>query len=67
MAGLIPKVAIAYTGTWAIGRAVVVWATQGQRVSHATLRRLSSEAAGRGRAFARGLISSRSTRSAAAQ
>src|SRR5438876_6753546 len=49
MAGLIPKVAIAYTGTWAIGRAVVVWATQGRRVSPATLRRLSRDAAGRGR------------------
>ena len=39
MAGIIPKVAIAYTGTWAIGRAVVVWATQGRLVSHATLHR----------------------------
>jgi uncharacterized protein (DUF697 family) len=67
MAGLIPKVAIAYTGTWAIGRAVVVWATQGRRVSPATLRRLSREAAGRGRAFARGLLTSRSGRSASAQ
>jgi uncharacterized protein (DUF697 family) len=67
MAGLIPKVAIAYTGTWAIGRAVVVWATQGRRVSPATLRRLSRDAAGRGRAFARGLISDRSRRSASAQ
>ena len=67
MAGLIPKVAIAYTGTWAIGRAVAVWATQGRRVSHATLRRLSRDAAGRGRAFARGLISDRSGRSASAQ
>ena len=66
MAGLIPKVAIAYTGTWAIGRAVVVWATQGRRVSHATLRRLSREAAGRGRAFARGLLD-RGGRSASAQ
>ena len=67
MAGLIPKVAIAYTGTWAIGRAVVVWATQGQRVSHATLRRLSRDAAGRGRAFARGLLGDRRGRSASAQ
>jgi hypothetical protein len=63
----IPKVAIAYTGTWAIGRAVVVWATQGRRVSHATLRRLSHDAAGRGRAFARGLLGARSGRSASAQ
>jgi uncharacterized protein (DUF697 family) len=67
MAGLIPKVAIAYTGTWAIGRAVVVWAAQGRRVSPATLRRLSRDAAGRGRAFARGLLSERSSRSASAK
>jgi uncharacterized protein (DUF697 family) len=67
MAGLIPKVAIAYTGTWAIGRAVVVWATQGRRVSPATLRRLSRDAAGRGRAFARGLLGDRRGRSASAQ
>jgi uncharacterized protein (DUF697 family) len=66
MAGLIPKVAIAYTGTWAIGRAVTVWATQGRRVSHATLRRLSRDASGRGRAFARGLLD-RGGRSASAQ
>jgi uncharacterized protein (DUF697 family) len=66
MAGLIPKVAVAYTGTWAIGRAVAVWATQGRRVSHATLRRLSRDAAGRGRAFARGLLD-RGRRSASAQ
>jgi uncharacterized protein (DUF697 family) len=67
MAGIIPKVAVAYTGTWAIGRAVVVWATQGRRVSHATLRRLSHDAAGRGRAFARGLLGARGGRSASAQ
>jgi uncharacterized protein (DUF697 family) len=67
MAGLIPKVAIAYTGTWAIGRAVAVWATQGRRVSHATLRRLSRDAAGRGRTFARGLLGQRSGRSVAAK
>jgi hypothetical protein len=66
MAGLIPKVAVAYTGTWAIGRAVAVWATQGRRVSPATLRRLSRDAAGRGRAFARGLLD-RGRRSASAQ
>jgi uncharacterized protein (DUF697 family) len=59
MAGVIPKVAIAYTGTWAIGRAVVVWATQGKRMSPTAIGRLSREAAGRGRAFARGLIGER--------
>src|SRR5204863_2053637 len=59
IAGAIPKVAIAYTGTWAIGRAVVVWATQGRRLSPRAIGRLSRDAAGRGRAFARGLLGDR--------
>lgn len=59
VAGVVPKVAIAYTGTWAIGRAVVVWATQGKRMSAAAMGRLSRDAAGRGRAFAKGLIGRR--------
>jgi uncharacterized protein (DUF697 family) len=64
--GIVPKVAIAYTGTWAIGRAVVAWATEGRRLSPKALGRLSRDAAGRGRAFARGLVGSR-RRSAAAK
>lgn len=59
VAGLIPKVAIAYTGTWAIGRVVVVWATQGRRLSPSAIGRFSRDAAGRGREFARGLIGER--------
>jgi uncharacterized protein (DUF697 family) len=66
IAGVLPKVAIAYTGTWAIGRAVVVWATQGRRLTPAALGRLSRDAAGRGRDFARGLVGER-TRSAGAK
>lgn len=62
VAGVIPKVAIAYTGTWAIGRAVVAWATQGRRLSTSALGRLSREAAGRGRAYAKGLIAERKQR-----
>jgi uncharacterized protein (DUF697 family) len=59
IAGIVPKVAIAYTGTWAIGRAIVIWATQGRRLSPSAIGRFSKDAAGRGRAFARGLISDR--------
>jgi uncharacterized protein (DUF697 family) len=59
VAGLIPKVAIAYTGTWAIGHAVVVWATQGRRLSPSALGRFSRDAAARGRDFARSLVSAR--------
>jgi uncharacterized protein (DUF697 family) len=57
--GVVPKVAVAYTGTWAIGRAVVAWATQGHRLSPSAIGRFSRDAAGRGREFARGLVSAR--------
>jgi uncharacterized protein (DUF697 family) len=64
IAGIIPKVAIAYTGTWAIGQAVVAWATHGKRVSPSTMRRLSRDARAQGRAFARRLVDARRSRSA---
>ena len=31
--GIAPKVAVAYGGTWAIGQAVVLWATTGQALT----------------------------------
>jgi uncharacterized protein (DUF697 family) len=43
--GIIPKVAVAYGGTWAIGRAVVLWVTEGRTASSETLRSFSREAA----------------------
>jgi uncharacterized protein (DUF697 family) len=59
VAGVVPKVAIAYTGTWAIGQAVVLWATQGKRLSARGIGRLGRDAAGRGRDFAKGLVTAR--------
>jgi uncharacterized protein (DUF697 family) len=56
VAGLIPKVAIAYGGTWAIGRAVVLWATEGRAVTVETVRALSTEGLERGRRLARELV-----------
>jgi uncharacterized protein (DUF697 family) len=56
VAGLIPKVAIAYGGTWAIGRAVVLWATEGRAVTVDTVRTLSTEGLERGRRLARELV-----------
>jgi uncharacterized protein (DUF697 family) len=53
--GIVPKVAVAYGGTWAIGRAVALWATEGRILSAAGLRTLSREGFARGRAVARGL------------
>jgi uncharacterized protein (DUF697 family) len=51
--GLVPKVAVAYGGTWAIGRAVVLWATGGGKLTRARLRELSREGLARGREVAR--------------
>jgi uncharacterized protein (DUF697 family) len=62
VAGIVPKVVVAYTGTWAIGRAVVVWATQGRRLSPSALARFSREARDRGHALARRLVESRRRR-----
>jgi uncharacterized protein (DUF697 family) len=53
--GILPKVAVAYGGTWAIGRAVVLWATEGRRASSETLRSFSREGLERGKAVARDL------------
>ena len=51
--GLVPKVAVAYGGTWAIGRAVVLWATGGGTVTRARLKQLTREGLARGREVAR--------------
>jgi uncharacterized protein (DUF697 family) len=50
--GIVPKVAVAYGGTWAIGRAVSLWATEGRLLSSARLRQLSREGFARGREVA---------------
>jgi uncharacterized protein (DUF697 family) len=50
--GIVPKVAVAYGGTWAIGRAIALWATEGRILSAAGLRHLSREGFARGRRVA---------------
>jgi uncharacterized protein (DUF697 family) len=50
--GILPKVAVAYGGTWAIGRAVGLWATEGQLLTSARLRQFSREGFARGREVA---------------
>jgi uncharacterized protein (DUF697 family) len=50
--GLVPKVAVAYGGTWAIGRAVVLWAAEREKLTRGRLRELSREGLTRGRAVA---------------
>jgi uncharacterized protein (DUF697 family) len=61
-AGVAPKVAVAYAGTHAIGRAVAAWADEGERLSAAAIKRFYTEAWERARAFARSLASEARTR-----
>src|SRR5690606_27043248 len=56
IAGLLPKVAIAYAGTYAIGRAIVAWTTEGRQITVETVSRFSREGLERGRALALHLV-----------
>jgi uncharacterized protein (DUF697 family) len=56
VAGLVPKVAIAYGGTWAIGRAIVAWTTEGREITSEFVRTMSIEGLERGRAVAARLV-----------
>lgn len=53
---IVPKVAMAYAGTWAVGQAVALWATKGQAVSTDTVARLAKDARERGRELAESLM-----------
>ena len=57
--GIVPKVAVAYGGTWAIGRAVVLWATVGEALTTDSVRTFYDEGLKRGRQAARALVSRR--------
>ncbi len=54
--GLLPKVAIAYGGTWAMGRALTAWATGGSEVTAESVRAYSSEGLKRGKDAATQLL-----------
>lgn len=54
--GLLPKVAVAYGGTWAIGRAMGAWLTEGRAVTVDSVRAFSSEGLTRGREVARAML-----------
>jgi uncharacterized protein (DUF697 family) len=56
IAGIVPKVAIAYSGTWAIGRALAAWVTEGRAVTSAAVQQMAIEGLDRGRAFAEALV-----------
>jgi uncharacterized protein (DUF697 family) len=57
VAGLVPKIAIAYGGTWAIGRAVLAWTSDGRPPGEDALRSLGRDGLERGREVARDLVS----------
>jgi hypothetical protein len=56
VAGLVPKVAVAYAGTYAIGRAMAAWTTEGKQITVEAVSRYSREGLERGRALAQYLV-----------
>ncbi len=54
--GIVPKVAVAYAGTYAIGRSMTLWAAEGREVTSGAVRRLSKEGFARGKDVARALL-----------
>jgi uncharacterized protein (DUF697 family) len=53
--GIAPKVAVAYAGTWAVGKAVAVWAGGGAEVTKDSVARYYGEALERGKRVAEAL------------
>lgn len=56
VAGLLPKVAIAYAGTYAMGRGLTAWALGGADVTAESLSRYTAEGLERGRQIAQQLL-----------
>ncbi len=56
IAGLLPKVAISYAGTYAIGKAMVGWTTEGKQVTVDTVAAYSRDGLVKGRALAEHLV-----------
>ncbi len=54
--GIIPKVAIAYSGTYVVGHAILGWYLSGRHLNAKQMRALSAQAFARGREYANRLI-----------
>ncbi len=54
--GIVPKVAVSYAGTWAIGRAVLLWATEGRKITPELMKGHYREALGQGRQAAQRIV-----------
>ena len=54
--GIVPKVAVSYAGTYAIGSTILQWYLTGRKLTRAQLNALYTQALGQGREYARRLI-----------
>jgi uncharacterized protein (DUF697 family) len=54
--GILPKVAVAYAGTYAVGEAILRWYQTGRKVSGSGMRDLYTDALARGKQIAQNLI-----------
>ena len=55
--GILPKVAIAYAGTFAVGEAVIYWYKTGHKLSREAMQQVYVDALGRGKEIAQKLLS----------
>jgi uncharacterized protein (DUF697 family) len=63
IAGILPKVAISYAGTYAVGKAMVAWTTEGKQVTVDTVASYSRDGLVKGRALAEHLVEEAGTTS----
>lgn len=54
--GIVPKIAIAYAGTWVIGRSVYLWSTEGKKLDMSEARNFQRAALARGRVVAQDVL-----------
>jgi uncharacterized protein (DUF697 family) len=59
--GIVPKVAIAYAGTWVIGQTIIHWATEGRLLPPVELKSFYADALARGRKVAQDLLAQRAS------
>jgi len=57
--GIIPKIAVSYAGTYAVGQAIYQWCVNGEKLKPEALKSLYTEALTRGREVARSLVAKR--------
>lgn len=54
--GIVPKVAVAYAGTYAVGEAILYWYQTGHKMSGRGMRELYADALGRGKQIAQDIV-----------